>query len=444
MKKPFMMFNADNSRLKMSKPGVIEGFEAPKDYPKCCPRHKMYLEYIMEWWKKFPDCCDEHRKLAKNPIFEKKVYDYVPERIMTVIAYFEYHISQKIEQNDWFEDIMNYHEYLVMSFGMPAVGLGKLSRLIEHFVEYANPEDYDFTQEKKDKLLKELQKEPSQTEQHKKDTDPNILYEVYQKWLKTVPDIHYFSYLKARTTGKAPMNLFIYEPKHNPYTGMTGFKMRTKHELVANLFNLTKEALSKIDTTQLVKDGLISEAQQTNINLLNENHRIKQLSLFEEYTESESKYLEIVKSWLANEEEYFEKILPQVQSLPAPIPTKEKKYNWIRYVKYQTDIEPLKDLLDGLKKIGCILETATFPNFKKIFSGEELKDPYHWAGNIGDLATLIKELDKQLKIEKLSFKWKTTAATFTDTDDIPIDKDKLRNSKATTNAEQIKQLVSYL
>lgn len=444
MKKPFMMIDAKHIRLSASPSGVIEGFEAPQDYPNCCDRHKQALKYVTDWWKEFPDCCDHHKEMAIKHWFNKDDYGYVPEKILTCFLYFEYHVSQKINNDNWFKDINNYIDHLSFSFGHPPVGFHQLTVLMEHFVEYTKPTDWDFSEDRRKTLLDHMRRPVEDNVQKRKNSDLNLLYTIYQKWLKAVPNVAYFSYLKQRTTNKIPMNLFLYEHEHNPYLGMTSSKVRTNSELLQILIDTTKKALSNFDTTQYVKEGLITEAQQLNINLINENHRVKQFELSEEFNKTEIRYIKIVKKWLSNEKKYFKEILPLIQSLPAPSPTKEKKYNWIRYVKYQTDIEPLKDLLDGLKKIGCISNTATFPNFKKIFSGEELKDPYHWAGNIGDLATLIKELDKQLKIEKLSFKWKTTAATFTNADDIPFDKEKLRNSKATTNADRIIELVSYL
>jgi len=106
---------------------------------------------------------------------------------------------------------------------------------------------------------------------------------------------------------------------------MTSSQVKTTVELVQSLFDLTKQVLSQIDTVQMVKDKVISDAQLFKINLINENHRIKQLKLVQEYNKSEAKYVKIIKRWLVNEKEYFGELIPELNKLPEPKPLPKAK-----------------------------------------------------------------------------------------------------------------------
>lgn len=314
-KGPFIKLEGKNMKMLASPSYVLKDFVPKEGYPKCCPYHESVLDYVVNWWKKFPNCCKEHETMVSSGYIKKEDYNYVPEKIITCYAYFEYHLSQKINEDNWFTDIKHYLEHLSFSFGHPAIGFAQLQHLIEFHLHNHKPTDWTFPEERRSALIAYLTKK---VETKKNDTDLNLLYSIYQKWLKTVPDIHYFSYLKQTTTAKAPMNLFLYDTDYNPYTGMTSSQVKTTVELVKSLFDLTKQVLSQIDTVQMVKDKVISDAQLFKINLINENHRIKQLKLVQEYNKSEAKYVKIIKRWLANEKVFFDEITPELAKLPVP------------------------------------------------------------------------------------------------------------------------------
>lgn len=322
---PFLKFEGRNMKILATPSFVLEGFVPKEGYPKCCKFHESVLDYVVTWWKKFPNCCKEHEAMVLSGYINKQDYNYVQEKIITCFAYFEYHVSKKINEDNWFTDIKHYIEHLSFSFGHPAIGFAQLQHLLEHYLQNHKPTDWVFPSERRSALIAYLSKKVVKADKKNNDTDLNLLYSIYQKWLKTVPDIHYFSYLKQTTTAKAPMNLFLYDMDYNPYTGMTSSQIKTTVELVQSLFDLTKQVLSQIDTVQMVKDKVISDAQLFKINLINENHRIKQLKLVQEYNKSEAKYVKIIKRWLANEKDYFSELIPELNKLPEPKPLPKPK-----------------------------------------------------------------------------------------------------------------------
>lgn len=76
--------------------------------------------------------------------------------------------------------------------------------------------------------------------------------------------------------------------------------------------------------------------------------------------------------------------------------------------------ESLVNVLDGLKKHGFVASTTTLPNFKKVFSGEEVINPVVWTGNQSELKIFIQHLHRgNKKIKPLHHRiWKVTVKCF--------------------------------
>lgn len=328
---PFMKFEANEIKISASPTKVIEGFELQEGYPNCCPYHKSILKNITKWWSIFPNCCQEHKEMAASGWMKKEDYSYVPEKILTCVAYFEYHLSKKINDDNWFVDIKHYIEHLLFSFGHPSIGYDKFYHTILHYVEAYKPTDWVFPEDRRTELITYLTRKEIPEE---KNTDLNLLYNVYQKWLKTVPDIYTFSFLKEKTTDKAPLNFFLHKVDYNPYTGFTSSTAITKGELIQTLYNLTKYVLNQIDTPQMLKENIITDAQLFKINLINEKHKLNQLKLVQDYNKSEAKYVKIIKNWLDNEKKYFEEIIPELNKLPN---SNQKQINYIPIKEKHSD-----------------------------------------------------------------------------------------------------------
>lgn len=311
MKKPFIKIDAEKFTLSAFETKPIEGYEEPtnkdtgEQLPYCCTYHKSVFEVAKSWFEKFPNCCNPHRAMVTKWWFNKNNYTGVPEKIVNQLSFTEYHITKQIENPDWYEDITEYINYNISSFGHPAIGLHLYLENLKHYIKSTSSE---IPKEKRQRLLEYIDEyyNPSKTKDGK-NSDLNILYSTYQRWLKTFPfEISYFKNLKQHFEKQLP--ILGDKPEMNRYTGIVKTKVQTQSELIEALTNTTKQLLQKIDTADLLSKGIISDNNKHTLELANENHRIKQSSLVCEYSKGEIKYVKILKRWLTNEKQYFNEI----------------------------------------------------------------------------------------------------------------------------------------
>lgn len=116
------------------------------------------------------------------------------------------------------------------------------------------------------------------------------------------------------------------------------------------------------------------------------------------------------------------------------------------YKQYHTAPDKLKDLCDSLKKHGFIDQDTTVPNFKKVFSGEEVTNPVHWTQSFSALYYFIKlihsdfELVENLKQDH----WKITSKCFVKKDGTLFDNSKFRGQKRPATADLLEKVVEHI
>ncbi len=332
---PLIQLPFENAYFHPYDIGVIEGYSSPDNFPNCCPFHGQAFKLVEEWFNKFPNCCDRHKKFMKQFGFQKKQFENVPQKVMRQLSFTEYHISKRIDIPNWYEDITAYIEWNVRSFGQPEVGFEWYWRILKHFIQHFRPDDYnslqneerngleshciqafDLPDDKRQKLLEYFETESAPPRELKKDKDLDLLFNTFQDWVETFPDLDFFRELKEKHSGKIPMNLFLFNPVPNPYTGMTKFDTRSQTELIEILFALTKQILDEIDTIALIEAGAISNANEYKYQLARESHRLKQSHLVGNFTEGEKNYRHLLETWLANEKVYFDEIEPLFNKVP--------------------------------------------------------------------------------------------------------------------------------
>lgn len=272
----------------------------PTDYPNCCEFHKSIKKNALENFNKFPNCCDFHKKISKKGWFKKELYNHVPEKIITQWIYVECFLDQNIDKEDWLREITDYFDYIFDSFGTPTFGLSDIVSLMLHYLKNNSFKD-SFPLWKR-KLLIEFINESFKDEksaEKKAKTDINILHGTYQKWVKALPSV---VKEKEKLEKIFPLGLLVHSPHYNKFTQLTKYKTRTNGEFVEILINTTKTFLSKIDSSKIV------DTQKHQLEIINEAHRIKQVSLLEAYSKKEMKYIKILNIWLKNEKEYFQEL----------------------------------------------------------------------------------------------------------------------------------------
>lgn len=272
----------------------------PRDYPNCCGFHKSIKQNAIEKFEKFPNCCDFHRKLSTKRWFKKELYSHVPDKTVTQWIYVECFMHENIEKDDWFREITDYFDYLFDSFGTPTVGMGDFIGHILHYLKNNTFKD-PFPLWKRKLLIEFIDnrfKDEKSGEQKAK-TDINILHGTYQKWVKALPSV---IKEKKKLEKTFPLGVLMHSPQYNKFTQLTKYKTRTNGEFVEILINTTKSFLSKIDSTK------VSDIQKHQLEIINEAHRIKQVTLLEIYSKKELKYIKILNIWLKNEKEYFQEL----------------------------------------------------------------------------------------------------------------------------------------
>ncbi len=133
----------------------------------------------------------------------------------------------------------------------------------------------------------------------------NILYSTFQKWVKSIPQIGYFQIIRDQLINKIPINLMLKNGEYNPYLGETKFRLRTKSELIEMLVNLTKTTLITV-SNERGSVALEEGSKSHYLEVLVENHRLKQNQLLIDYDKGERAYIKILKQWLKNEKQFFE------------------------------------------------------------------------------------------------------------------------------------------
>lgn len=334
MKKPFIEIDSEHLYISPFETFPIEGYEAPTNkttgekFPMCCKFHKQAFESSEKWFDTFPNCCEAHKKFVGKWWFKKDNYTGLPQKIVKQISFTEHHINSKIDSPDWYKDITDYIDYNIYSFGHPAVGLHVYFSHTKHYIQH-NKEAVK-SKEKRERLVEYIEgnyNNPKETEK----TDLNILYSTYQKWLKTFPfEISYFSNLKQHFEKKLP--IISGQLEYNKYLGIQKGKAQTQSGLIEALTNTTKQLLQKIETAELLSKGLIPDTNKHRIELINESHRLKQVSLIGEFSTTETRYVTILKKWLSNEKEYFKEITPLIKITPIQADTSEAEKEKRNYI----------------------------------------------------------------------------------------------------------------
>ena len=74
------------------------------------------------------------------------------------------------------------------------------------------------------------------------------------------------------------------------------------------LVKTTKALLGSINSKSLLENNQISSKTKYELDVLGEQHKLKQNELLIEYSKKETKYVKIIKRWLSNEKTYMSEL----------------------------------------------------------------------------------------------------------------------------------------
>lgn len=289
--------------------GPPDGFNLPENFPECCEFHKGLIRDANDFYNKFPNCCEYHKNLHSKPWFKKENYSNVALKVVHQLEYVEFHISNHIDNPEWYKEITDYIEYNYYSFGQfpdghgPAFGLSQFLDNLKRLINETN-----IVPKKKVPILLTY---IDAFYRPKKDTirDLNILEDTYKRWLKAFPfELSFFGDLKESFSKRLPISNG--ESSYNPYLGVSKFQLFTETELIKILIQTTKDLLKQIDNIKLFKEGLITDIEKQKLELILEEQRIRQSKLLDSYSKNELTYIKLLKNWLKNEKSYFQDITP--------------------------------------------------------------------------------------------------------------------------------------
>lgn len=316
----------------------------------CRKSHATILKQMQVYFNEFPLCCEHHSKLIKQPWFDKRDFNDLPKMVADKVLFTHHHIINNLDADNWKEELTNYIEYAIASFGQIPEGFGEpiaLSKYLGYVVELQN--DLKLTGvdkkyiDRQKFIINFLDNYGKPTDKVK--TDLNLLLSTYDKWYKIFPfDIPLFAEVKKHFSKTLP--LLSEKPKVNPYLGIAKAKLLTQDRLFEYLMKITNQILLSIDTTQLLENQYISDATKYQFDIKKKAHKLNQETLLKQFSKGEKRYIKTIKKWLENEKSFLKEIQPSIKELPAVNNSIEHNFETILsdQVKRQYVLNLLEDL----------------------------------------------------------------------------------------------------
>jgi hypothetical protein len=293
--------SAEDFEIKQEETQPLEGYEAPPGFPNCCEKHKEILRIGVERFNEFPNCCSGHKKLNNVKWFKKDNYSYMPMKLVNTLSFTWHCIAKCLNNPKWYKEITDYIEYTKGSFGQFPEGFGSPlgAELYLYNLEKNIEAEAEIPPDKKEKLLSFIRKysEPViEIEQ----TDLNLLIGKYKEWLKIFPfELSFFSHLKPYFEQQLP--LLNGKGETNIYTGLTGFKLKTKKELITFLTSVTLAIIKEINSLQAFQLNQIIDTNKLRLEVLKAQRKVEIEELDKSEWADRKEYIKLLKKWLKGE-----------------------------------------------------------------------------------------------------------------------------------------------
>lgn len=325
-------FSSKDFEMKQQSTQPLEGYEAPAGFPNCCEGHKSILQIGLQKFVEFPNCCESHKNLNTAKWFKKENYSYLPMKLVTTLAYTWHSISKCIDNPDWYKEITDYIEYTKVSYGQFPDGFGASFGLILYLnnLEKNIEGEKDIPVTKKAKLLNFIRKYSEPTTDIDQ-TDLNLLIGKYNEWLKIFPfELSYFSHLKQYFEQQMP--ILNGKGETNIYTGLTGFNIMTKKELISFLTSVTLLIIKEINSLQVFQKNQFINANKVKLEVIMSQRKLEIEELNKSEWEDRKEYIKLLKKWLKGEKRFLNEL------------------NLI-FVKTEGKVEFINDLITGIRAL---------------------------------------------------------------------------------------------
>ncbi|PRB03809.1 hypothetical protein CQ046_08430 [Chryseobacterium sp. MYb7] len=311
-------------------------------HQECNVCKKNYLREftnLSTYHKKFPNCCELHRKLSNQNWFDPEYFKNAPLFYAEKLFYTWDHILNFIDTEEWEEEIFDYLDHVIDSFGSFPTGYGEalyIGRFITQLKNLLRGGGAKTNSNKKNKILEYLNKLKNPVIEDQ-DKNFNILTETYNEWYKTFPfELSYFEHLKKQYFSINPL---IESVKYNKYSNLFVATPKTKKVLINYLLEITNKILVIINTETLLEKGLITDIEKVELEMIRQKRKQK---LKQGYTNTskdynEVKYRKILKEWLKDEIQFIKEIKPIIEKNP--------------FVAFSSTIPLLNDLMIASYKL---------------------------------------------------------------------------------------------
>lgn len=270
------------------------------------------LEALERKFEEFPNCCEWHQNLLSDKLFHKENFREVPRLTADKIFYTYNHILHFIKEENWEQEIRDYLEYTIESFGHFPMGMGGplfLHHYLDH-IEYillimGKTPEYCFPS-RIESIQNYLSQKLSLPEKNA-DSDINLLLKTYHKWYEIFPfELSYLQPVKEKISKSIPILRSSYT---NKYSGRTVSLPLTKTELIDQLEATTNKILTELNALYLYKNNLITNCSQLKLELYLKERELQLQKGYITNTEDETvRYYQILNQWFSDEVNFINNI----------------------------------------------------------------------------------------------------------------------------------------
>ncbi len=317
----------------------LSGYVAPEGFPECCEFHRSLVESGVKKLLEFPNCCDPHKKLLEAYWFSKADYQYLPKKLVSTVSYTCHCIEKSIDNNQWFKEITDYIDYTAAGYGQFPEGYGSslgLSMYLNSILNVIKDVEY-IPVAKKPKLIEyvNVKLNPKVVADR---ADLNLLIGQYREWLKIFPfELSLFKDLKSYFESQMPVLKGVGET--NMYTGLTGFHLNSKKEMMDFLVDVTRVILNEINSFRLFQKNRLKKSESLQLEIILANRKLELDELAKSDPKDKNVYVKLLKKWFKSEKKFLSEIGPFIQKTD-PLPFIQSIISGIHLLQKNDTNEP--------------------------------------------------------------------------------------------------------
>jgi hypothetical protein len=284
----------------------------------CKTHHQLLIDEVAKKLDEFPNCCKNHSNLTTFKEFRKSDFVDSPLQNANKIMFSYSHIIHNLDDDNWYDEITNYIEYCIESYGSVPPNCGipfELGNYFSGLLHLLKHIDGTLISDKVDndelavrfKVIVTYLK--TYFENHEKNAkNLEKLMGIYNDWYKLFPfELEYFKHLKSGYNGKMP---FFVGEKFNKYLNIKTSILHSKVSLIKSLTTITEEIITTINGLKLYQAGKLSNFNAIDLQLILE-HRKMELT---QITQSKDPFYKILSKWFIGEKRFISEITPKLNN----------------------------------------------------------------------------------------------------------------------------------